>query len=151
VPPIEALSLDPELRLALQCEPAEIERARLAVLEFLAPAKLPDRVIYRLELILEEILGNIIRYAFTGLSSATIALVATVVARDVVLTFEDCGKPFDPVDAPEPGRRAETGAGKVGGWGISLVRRFADRMYYQRRDGRNLLEIRIAMDADATR
>ena len=140
-----------ELRLALRCEPAEIERARLALLEFLAPAKLSDRTVYRLELILEEVLGNIIRHAFTGLSPTTIALVATVVARDVVLTFEDCGKPFDPVDAPEPDRPASTGATKVGGWGISLVRRFADRMHYQRRDGRNLLEIRIALDADATR
>jgi|SRR5262245_37323739 len=148
MPPLEALSLDAELRLALQCEPAEIERARLALLEFLAPARLPDRTIYRVELIVEEILSNIIRYSFTGPSPPTIALAATVVGCDVVLSFEDCGKPFDPVDAPELARRAEPGGVKVGGWGISLVRRFADRMYYQRRDGRNLLEIRIALDSE---
>jgi len=150
VSPVEALSLDTELRLALQCEPAEIERARLALLNFLAPAQLPDRTIYRVELVAEEILSNIIGYAFTGPPPATIALSAAVLARDVVLTFEDNGRPFDPVAAPEP-TRAEAHASKVGGWGISLVRRFADRMYYERRDGRNLLEIRIALDTDATR
>lgn len=151
MPLSEALSLGCELRLALQCELTEIEHARLALLEFLAPANLTGRTIYRLELILEEVLGNIIRHAFTSLPPAAIVLVATVAARDVVLTFEDRGKPFDPLDVPEPDRRTDTGATKVGGWGISLVRRFADRIYYERRDGRNLLEIRIALDRDATR
>jgi anti-sigma regulatory factor (Ser/Thr protein kinase) len=133
-----------QLRIFLGNEPAEIGRARLALLQFLAPAKLPDRQIYRLELVLEELLGNIIRYAFTEPSPSAIELAVTLVGGDVILTFEDSGKPFDPLDVPEPSRPTDISAAKVGGRGLSLVRKFADRLDYQRRDGRNRLEVRIA-------
>jgi anti-sigma regulatory factor (Ser/Thr protein kinase) len=138
--------LETQLRLTLRDELEEIARARLALLQFLAPAKLPDRTIYRLELILEEVLGNIIRYAFTDASPPAIELVATVVAGDVVLTFEDNGKPFDPLGVPEPSRPADIAAARPGGWGISLVRKFADQVDYQWCDGRNRLEVRIVPD-----
>jgi anti-sigma regulatory factor (Ser/Thr protein kinase) len=134
------------LRLALRNELDEIDRARLELLRFLAPAKLPDRTIYRLELVLEEILANIIRYAFSEASPSAIELAVTLTAGDVVLTFEDRGRPFDPLDVPEPSRPADIAAASPGGWGISLVRKFADGLHYQRRDGRNVLEVRIAPD-----
>ena len=135
-----------QLRIFLRNELEEIGRARLALLQFLAPAKLPDRTIYRLELVLEEVLGNIIRYAFTESSPSAIELAATLVGGDVILTFEDSGKPFDPLNVPEPSRPPDIASAKVGGWGVSLVRKFADRLDYQRRDGRNRLEVRIAPD-----
>ena len=135
-----------QLRILLRNELEEIGRARLALLQFLAPAKLPDRTIYRVELVLEEILGNIIRYAFTELSPSAIELAVTLVGGVVVLTFEDGGTPFNPLDAPEPTRPTDIANAKVGGWGLSLVRKFSDRLDYQRRDGRNRLEVRIAPD-----
>ena len=143
---IEAPLLAAQLRLALRNELEEIGRARLALLQFLASAKLPDRTIYRLEVVLEEVLGNIIRYAFTEPSPSTIELTVTLAADAVVLTFEDSGKPFDLLSVPEPSRPRDISSTNVGGWGISLVRKFADGLHYQRRDGRNLLEVRIAPD-----
>ena len=135
-----------QLRILLRNELEEIGRARLALLQFLAPAKLSDRTIYRVELVLEEILGNIIRYAFTEPSPSAIELAVTLVGGVVVLTFEDGGTPFNPLDAPEPTRPTDIANAKVGGWGLSLVRKFSDRLDYQRRDGRNRLEVRIAPD-----
>jgi serine/threonine-protein kinase RsbW len=138
--------LSARLQIFLGNELEEIGRARLALLQFLAPAKLTDRQIYRLELVLEEVLGNIIRYGFTEFSPSAIELVVMLVGGDVVLTFEDSGKPFDPLDVPEPSRPTDIASAKVGGWGLSLVRKFADRLDYERRDGRNRLEVRVAAE-----
>ena len=146
MPLVEAPLLEMQLRLALRSELEEIGRARLALLQFLAPAKLSDRTIYRVELVLEEVLGNIVRYAFTEPSHSAIDLAVTLAAGDVVLRFEDSGKPFDPLGVPEPSRPADIATAQAGGWGVSLVRKFADGLDYQRRDGRNRLEVRIAPD-----
>jgi len=143
---LEAPSLETQLRLTLRSELTEIGRARLMLLQFLASAKLPDRTIYRIELVLEEILSNIVRYAFTESPTSTIELVVMLAAGDIVLTFEDNGKPFDPLGVPEPSRPTDIATANVGGWGVSLVRKFADRLDYQRRNGRNRLEVRIAPD-----
>jgi serine/threonine-protein kinase RsbW len=143
---LEAPSLETQLRLTLRSELEEIGRARLMLLQFLASANLPDRTIYRIELVLEEILSNIIRYAFTESPTSAIELVVILAAGDIVLTFEDSGKPFDPLEVPEPSRPTDIATGKVGGWGVSLVRKFADRLDYQRRNGRNRLEVRIVPD-----
>jgi serine/threonine-protein kinase RsbW len=143
---LEAPSLETQLRLTLRSELTEIGRARLMLLQFLASAKLPDRTIYRIELVLEEILSNIVRYAFTESPTSTIELVVMLAAGDIVLTFEDSGKPFDPLEVPEPSHPKDIATAKVGGWGVSLVRKFADRLDYQRRNGRNRLEVRIAPD-----
>ena len=138
--------MDPRLHLALRSELPEIGRARWALLQFLARENLPARTIYRLEVVLEEVLGNIIRYAFTEPSRSAIALTVMLVAGDVGLTSEDSGTPFDPRDVPEPSRPTDIGDAKVGRWGISLVRKLADGFHHQRRDERNLLEVRIAPD-----
>ena len=144
--PARAIYLDTDLRLTLQSELAEIDRARLALLRFLAPVELPERTIYRIELIVEEVLSNIVRHAFTESSESTIGFCARLSAGDVVIEFEDHGRQFNPLEAAELPRASQVSRTEVGGWGISLMRRFADGLRYERRDGRNLLEVRIAPD-----
>ncbi|MGZ8982292.1 MAG: ATP-binding protein, partial [Burkholderiaceae bacterium] len=41
-----------------------LERTRLAIRDFVAPLQLPPRVVYRLELVLEEALMNRLLHAF---------------------------------------------------------------------------------------
>ena len=134
------------LRFTLGNHLAELERARRAVLEFVAPESLPARTVYRIELVLEEILTNIMRHSLRNAPTAEIALTVTSGSDGVTLTFEDPGPPFNPLEHAEPAAPASIDDARVGGWGISLVRGFADGLHYDRIEGRNALKVRIAAD-----
>ena len=63
------------------------------------------------------------------------------------LRILDDGHPFDARQVPEPDPEQSLQDRQPGGWGISLVRRLARRMDYERRDGANVLTIEIARNS----
>ena len=59
----------------------------------------------------------------------------------VSLEIEDDGRPFDPLQtAAEPSAKSLEEA-RIGGWGIGIVRHFADELQYRRVDARNRLTV----------
>lgn len=52
---------------------------------------------------------------------------------------EDDGRPFNPLEAPEPDLAAPVEERKVGGLGIHLIRNMMDHLEYRRLQGTNLL------------
>lgn len=65
-----------------------VETGRLALLEHLAPLALDDRVINRLEVVLEELVSNVVRHA--GLATG-IKLSASTLSDGIVICLEDDG------------------------------------------------------------
>jgi len=63
---------------------------------------------------------------------------------EIVLRFDDNGKVFNPLDAPAPTLPGSIEAAVPGGLGLVLVRRFAESVDYERRDGRNRLTIGVS-------
>lgn len=128
---------EPTLRMTLANELAEVERARQQTDAFLAPQGLGRRTKYAVELVLEELLVNVIYYAFPDNSPHEIGLSVSVDSREVVITVDDDGIPFDPLQAPEPPVPATLEQATPGGLGIKLLRRYCSRIAYTRSDGRN--------------
>jgi len=56
-------------------------------------------------------------------------------------TIEDDGRPFNPLEKEAPPIPRSLEEAGIGGWGIPIVRTFADELAYQRRDGRNSVTI----------
>ena len=139
------------LRLRLADDTAALEPARLAVLEFLAPFALGPRAVYAVELVLEEVLSNEIKYAFAASADNStraergIELTVRVEPGAVVLHFEDGGVAFDPLQAQVPVPPTSLADAPVGGLGLVLVRKFAQSAAYERREGRNCLTIGVAL------
>jgi len=131
-----------QLRLASDCE--ALEPARQAVLDFLAPHALNPRTIFNVELVLEETLSNQIKYAFNGAAGRSIELTVQVDADRVAMRFEDDGVAFDPLRARAPVLPSAIEEAVPGGLGLMLVRKFAQSVDYERRDGRNCLTIAVA-------
>src|SRR6187399_1181008 len=102
-----------------------------------------ERVRYLVELALEEMLTNIIRYAFPEAGAHAIDIGMQLQSGTVSLTFEDGGRAFDPTqrDASSAGGALDTAT--LGGRGILMIRTLARSMRYERRDGRNRLELVI--------
>ncbi len=127
------------------------EQARLAVREFVAGMALAPRLVYRLELVLEETLMNLLRHAFAdaGRPEPEVDLTLRVDSDAVVLHFEDEGPPFDPRQAPAPKRPLSIDEAVPGGLGLLLTRKAASQLSYERVGTRNCLTVRLDRGAAA--
>jgi anti-sigma regulatory factor (Ser/Thr protein kinase) len=102
-----------------------------------------DRV-FKLELALEEILVNIINYAYPSASGEV--EVACAMDQDLFrLTIQDWGLPFDPLAKKDPDLTENIEDREIGGLGIFFVREMADEVGYERLGETNLLSIAFAL------
>ncbi len=115
--------------------------------EALEAAHVPPAVIPELQLVLEEIVTNVDKYAGLGEEDGIEVSVRRLPDR-VVLEVADPGRPLDPL---ESGRRAplgrESDSADVGGLGVHLITRLTDRQSYRRLAGRNVLQVEKALGA----
>ena len=103
----------------------------------------PDSLVFKVNLVLEELGLNILSYGGSGTDRRPeIEIVLT--SEDDSLTIEvlDDGQPFNPLaDAVEPDIEAILDDRPIGGLGVHLVRTLMDDLSYQRAAGRNLLKM----------
>jgi serine/threonine-protein kinase RsbW len=97
------------------------------------------------ELVFEEVVSNIIRH---GTSDGGVHQIEVSLARagDVlVLTFDDDGVLFNPLEREDPVLPSSIDEATLGGLGVLLVRKSATRLHYERTpDQRNRLEVTIS-------
>ena len=129
------------LVVQLQSRLSAIDDGRLALLGYLAPFSLDDRLINRLEVVLEELLSNVVRH-----SSGASKLTMEAEYRDgaVNLAIEDDGPAFDPLEVTAPARFTTLEEAKVGGLGIPLIRRLTESVRYDRVGACNRISAVIA-------
>ncbi len=58
------------------------------------------------------------------------------------ITFADSGIPYDPLKREDPDVLLSAEDREIGGLGIFMVKKTMDDMFYEYRDGQNLLTIR---------
>jgi serine/threonine-protein kinase RsbW len=103
---------------------------------------------YRAELVFEEIAANIVNHGARGRRDLEVRVTVEALPEAIVLTFEDEGVPFDPSAQREAASPQSLEDGKIGGFGLMLVRRVTTSLDYLRTaDGRNRLTLRVARDA----
>lgn len=99
--------------------------------------------VYAANLAIEEMVTNILNYGYDDTMVHEILLRVEVLPQRLLLMIEDDGHEFNPLNAPEPDVNLPIERRTPGGLGIHLVRKLADEMRYERRDGRNRLTIAI--------
>ncbi len=109
--------------------------------EFAAGHDVPASTSFALQLCLEEAFSNIVRHGYAG----DVRVTLDRRERTVLLGFADRGIPFDPTTVPAPARAASIEDAAVGGQGIHLMRTFAQRLDYERRDGENRLRLHFLL------
>jgi len=117
----------------------EIERLSRIVSEFGEIYNLPPRVIFEMNLALEEILANIISYAHEDRDEHRIIIRLSLKNEVLIAEIEDDGRPFNPLEAPVPDIKKPLEDRPIGGLGIHIVRNLMDGLEYRRREGKNLL------------
>ena len=107
---------------------------------------------YKVELVFEEIVANIMRHAAPPGGTPEIDVALHARDESLVLTFEDDGPPFDPRNRENPALPKSLDQAQIGGLGILMVRRVASAIDYERTaDARNRLTVTISKShADAS-
>ncbi len=96
-----------------------------------------ERQTFGAQLCAEELLVNAIGHGGRPLLTVTVTLESFPDRLRLVL--EDDGRAFDLAEAPERKADLSVDESRPGGWGVALVRRFADCMDCRRMEGRNML------------
>ena len=124
---------------------AELEAAQQALARFLEEAGARARGAYHAQLVFEELVSNVLRYAYPG-GIGPIDVVTALAGGEIQVTVEDQGPAFNPLLAPEPPAASSLEEAQVGGRGISLVRMASTHIDYQRDGARNRVCVRIRND-----
>ncbi len=110
---------------------------------FFESKSLSERLVYMANLVMEEILTNVIKYAYTDTGSHEI-YVKMRLGRDCLeIDFEDDGDEFDPLAAPPPEFKDSILDCDEGGLGIHLVKNVVNAISYRRNGSKNVLSVSL--------
>ena len=118
---------------------AEVGRMSEIIDEFCSSNKLPPDTGFALNLSLEEILTNIIKYGYHDHDEHVIIVRLNFDQGQVFVEVEDDGKPFNPLEAETPDIHKPLDERPLGGLGIHLVKHHVDSLNYKRTEEKNLL------------
>ncbi len=129
----------PAHRLVLPACVESLEQFREFVRAGAAACGIASAEIEKLDLVMEEILMNVARYAYApDTGKAEVAHWPTSPGR-LRVEISDQGRPFDPLTADLPDLSRGLADRPIGGLGVFLVRTLVDSIAYRREDGRNIL------------
>jgi len=149
--PRYATVLSQRFELSVTNDATELPRLTEWLTDIARRLGLPRDIAFRLDLCLHEAVSNVMNHGKRAEEPYPIEVHLLSESDSLTLEIEDDGIPFDPssvTEIPPPSSLAEA---KVGGWGIPLIRRFADRCHYDRRGSRNhlVLLFRRAPESEA--
>ena len=103
----------------------------------------PIGVQMKIDVAVEELFVNIASYAYApGSGSSTVRMEVEEDPKTVVITFVDCGVPYDPLAKEDPDVTLSINDREIGGLGIFMVKKSMDDMIYAYENGQNVLTIR---------
>lgn len=101
------------------------------------------RVKTQIDIAIDELYSNIAQYAYDGdCGQVTVRIDAEQDPPAVTISFQDDGKPFNPLDRKDPDVTLSARDRSIGGLGIYMVKKSMDDVRYEYRDGKNTLTIR---------
>ena len=96
----------------------------------------------QIDVAVEELFVNIAHYAYAPDTGTAVIQVETDHDNDQVsITFTDTGKPYNPLEKPDPDVTLSAEERDIGGLGIFMVKKSMDDMRYEYNDGQNILTI----------
>lgn len=135
--------MDPKLETDVKLEEAEPRRVVQMFEEFATEHGVPDPLVMKFQLALDEVLTNVVSYAFPENADDPVVKVTMRVDGEwLKVLVQDNGPAFDPLhDAQQPDLTLDAEERPVGGLGIFLARSFVHTLTYERVDGRNRLTL----------
>lgn len=139
-----------EKHIVLQNNISELNTLAAAIEEFAEQTNIGMQVQFNLNLALDELITNIINYAYIDNAVHQIELTLKFSDNQLSAKIIDDGKAFNPTHMPSPDLASEIEERQIGGLGIHFVKTLMDKMEYQRTSEQNhlLLEKKLANKTD---
>lgn len=100
--------------------------------DFLDQIACPMKSRIQINIVIDEIFGNICHYAYKdSVGAVTVRVESGNTPKAVFLTFIDNGIPYNPLDIEDPDITLSSEERKIGGLGIYLVKKNMDAMKYE--------------------
>lgn len=128
--------------IIIKNEVEELDKLAAFVEEVAAELELDPELGMNLNLALEEVVSNVILYAYPKEKDGTINISAANVNDALVFTITDKGKAFDPTKVDEADVTLSAEERPIGGLGIFIVKNIMDEVSYERLDVQNVLTLK---------
>jgi serine/threonine-protein kinase RsbW len=139
-----------QIRIVLRNDLSEIAKLHRELENFGQKGRLSSKTLFELNLILEEVVANVISYAYGDNQRHEIVVRADLRDGELVIEVEDDGRPFNPLQSPPPDLERPLERRKVGGLGLHLVRELTSSIEYNRKDEKNRLVMKKKTDGSET-
>ena len=106
------------------------------------------KLIFEINLALDELFTNIISYGFKDDKEHIISVTLTPEKDGLCLCIEDDGTPFNPIDFETPDVACSVEDCKIGGLGIHIMKKLMDEVCYERCGGKNVLNLKKKIETD---
>ena len=133
-----------ELRIKNQI--SELEKVAQFVEEIGEELGLSMELQMNLNLVMEEMVTNVIFYAYPEGEDAEIELLAKSDGKELTFVLSDQGKEFDPTAKEDANPDINPADREIGGMGIFIVKNIMNKVTYQRLEGKNLLTMTKGID-----
>lgn len=128
--------------IKIKNEVGELERVNQFVEEIGEELGLDMELQMNLNLVMEEMVSNVIFYAYPEGKHEEIELVAESDGKELTFVLSDKGKEFDPTLKEDADPNVNPMERDIGGMGIYIVKNIMNEVTYQRLEGKNLLTMK---------
>ena len=122
---------------------SEVEQLCAEINKLTQKNNFPEQLIFCLNVCLEEMLTNIVKYSYDDDAGHEIEMHLEIANEIITLTIIDDGHEFNPLEAEKPDINSDIKHRKVGGIGIFLTCKMANKIIYNRKDNKNVLKIML--------
>ncbi len=102
---------------------------------------------FSVQLCLDEILTNIIKYGYDDNREDIITMQFQEIGKSLIVTFTDKGKEFNPLNAKSPDIDASIEERNIGGLGVHFVKQMTVSQDFKRINNRNIFTIEFDISA----
>ena len=139
------------IELRLENKLSEINRCLQALTEMCERFKLPQEVQNNFSVVLDDLLNNVISYAFDDDETHSIDIVLSTDSQRFIVSVTDEGVEFDPFLRLDPDTDSGIEDRMIGGLGIHLIRNLMDDYSYRRVDGKNITTLMMRLQKSISR
>ncbi len=130
------------LSIKLKNRLIDLDKIKKAVLKMSSSIDCTKRKVKEVNLVLEELFTNVVNHGFNDTHEHEIDLALSCDDKSLKIRMEDDGEPFDMTTASKPDTKCVIEKRLIGGLGVYFIRHFVDEYKYQRKQGKNIVELK---------
>ncbi len=118
-----------------------IHKIQSFVKEKISSFNFDEGKLYKIELIIEEVVVNIINYGLKDVKEGFINIKINITDENLIIEISDNGIAFNPLEKEAPDFTLSIDKKRPGGLGIFLVKEIAKDIQYVRQNKKNCIQI----------